>query len=174
MISNESLWDIRREGRCWSDEEAEFRTCYEIPDRPEIHQGKLYFNDEERLAVAACLLENLGIDMVVQLLGSPALWQAAVAAQQSKTLPGSPASISELTDAAEAVFTNLDRELDGYSEIFRRLDPELATRAVTRTGGRELAALLLLCPSPELGGKSALQLWAAGKRKEVEMLLTGK
>lgn len=167
-------WDIRREGRRWSAEEAEYRSCYVIPDRPEIHQGKLYFTDEERMDVAACLLENLGIDKVVQSLGSPALWQAAVAALNVPVPTSAPATLSELADQAAAAFGTLDRELDKYFAVLQQLDPELAERAVARAGGRELAALLLLCPSAELGGKSALQLWAAGKRQEVQMLLTGE
>ena len=78
MPDKGSAWDIRREGRKWSADEAEARSCHISPDRPEIHQGKLYFTDEERLAVTACLLENLGIDRVVRSLGSRALWVEAV------------------------------------------------------------------------------------------------
>jgi hypothetical protein len=173
MPTNERQWDIRREGRRWSAKEAEERSCQVIPDRPEIHQGKLYFTDEERLAVTACLLENLGIDNVVQSLGSPALWQAAVASLNVPVPTSAPATLSELADQAAAAFGALDRELDEYFAALQQLDPELAERAVTRAGGRELAALLLLCPSAELGGKSALQLWAAGERQELQKLLTG-
>lgn len=166
-------WDIRRNGRRWSAEEAEHRSCHVIPDRPEIHQGKLYFTDEERMAVAACLLENLGIDKVVQSLGSPALWLAAVAALNVPVPTRALATLSELADQAAAAFGTLDRELDEYFAALQQLDPELAERAVARAGGRELAALLFLCPSAELGGKSALQLWAAGERKKVQSLLAG-
>lgn len=173
MPTNEKQWDIRREGRRWNAEEAEYRSCYVIPDRPEIHHGELYFTDEERLAVAACLLENLGIDKIVQSLGSPALWQAAVAALNVPVPTSAPATLSELADQAAAAFGNLDRELDQYFAALQQLDPELAERAMARAGGRELAALLLLCPSAELGGKSALQLWATGARREVQKLLAG-
>lgn len=173
MPNSKRQWDIRREGRRWSAEEAEFRSCFAIPDRPEIHQGKLYFSDSERLAVAACLLENLGIDQVVQSLGSPTLWQAAVAALKTEMPPSVPTNLAELADQAAATFANLDRKVDGYFEVLRQLDPELAERAVARAGGPSLAALLLLCPSSELGGESALQLWAAGKRQGVQRILTG-
>lgn len=166
-------WVIHREGRRWTPEEAEYRSCYVIPDRPEIHHGKLYFTDSERLAVVACLLENLGIDQVVQSLGSPDLWQAAVATLKTETPPSVSATLSDLADQAAMTFANLDREVDGYFEILRKLDPELAERAEARAGGPSLAALLLLCPSPELGGKSALQLWVTGARQKVQKLLAG-
>lgn len=172
MPPSESSWDIRREGRQWSAEEAEYRSCHVIPDRPEIHQGKLYFTDEERLAVAACLIENLGIDKIVCSLGSPALWQAAVTALNVEVSPSTPTTLPELADKAAKVFGTLDRELDEYFAALSKLEPDLAKRAITRAGGRELAALLLLCPSTELGGKSALQRWAAGERRELQKLLS--
>jgi len=87
--------------------------------------------------------------------------------------PGNPATLSGLADKAVATFVDLDREVDGYFEVLRKLDPELAERAVARAGGSSLAALLLLCLSSELGGKSALQLWAAGKWREVQRLFAG-
>lgn len=89
MPDKGSAWDIRREGRKWSADEAEARSCQIIPDRPEIHQGKLYFTDEERLAVTACLLENLGIDRVVRSLGSRALWVEAVTSLSAEPNPES-------------------------------------------------------------------------------------
>lgn len=173
-MSNPDIhWDIRREGRRWSADEAELRSCHVIPDRPEINEGKLYFTDEERLAVAACLLENLGIDKIVRSLGSPALWQAAIATLTADSTPSAPTTLSDLADKAAEAFGTLDRELNKYFAVLSKLEPELAERAMTRAGGRELAALLLLCPSAELGGKSALQLWAVGARQEVQKLLSG-
>lgn len=83
-----------------------------------------------------------------------------------------PKTLSELADQAAQAFANLDRVLDQYFAVLTRLDPHLAGRAVKRAGGPELAALLLLCPSPELGGKSALKLWAAGERDPVLGLLS--
>lgn len=145
-----------------------------IPDRPEIHQGKLYFTDEERLAVAACLLDNLGIDKLVRSLGSPALWQAAISDLTAETSRQNvPKTLSELADQAAKTFAKLDREVDEYFAVLTRLDPDLAKRATARAGGQSLAALLLLCPNAEFGGKSALQLWAAGDREPVLGLLSG-
>jgi len=175
MPTTDIRWDIRRDGRRWSADEAEVRSCHVIPDRPEIHQGKLYFSEEERLAVAACLIENLGIDKLVRALGSSVLWQAAISDLTAETSRQSaPKTLSELADRAAQAFANLDREVDNYFAVLTRLDPQLAERAAQRAGGHELAALLLLCPSAELGGKSALQLWAAGEREPVLGLLSGR
>jgi len=65
--------------------------------------------------------------------------------------PDNPATLSGLADKSAATFVDLDREVDGYFEVLRKLDPELAERAVARADGSSLAAFLLLCPSSELG-----------------------
>jgi len=44
--------------------------------------GKLYWDDEERLTMLGLLLENVGIDKAIRL-GDPRLWREAIAA-----LPG--------------------------------------------------------------------------------------
>ncbi len=69
-------WDIRREGRKWTNEEFDKR-IYQAPEKIEF-VGGIFANDEERLTVLAMLLENLGIDKAVRL-GDPADWKAAVA-----------------------------------------------------------------------------------------------
>ncbi len=70
-------WDIRREGRSWTGDEAMDR--YQLtPEKLEMHRGKLLWDDEERLKLLGLLLENLGADSAVQL-GSPDIWRAAIA-----------------------------------------------------------------------------------------------
>ena len=73
-MSNED-WDIRREGRRWTDEEFN-RRIYQAPEKIE-YVGGIFDGERQRMTVLAMLLENLGIDRVVQL-GNPADWKAAV------------------------------------------------------------------------------------------------
>ena len=73
---NKSDWDIRREGRKWTREEAD-RRLYLAPEKIEF-VGGIFASEEERMTVLAMLLENLGIDRAVQL-GNPADWKAAIA-----------------------------------------------------------------------------------------------
>ncbi len=75
----DSDWDIRREGRQWTREEWE-RRIYQAPEKIEF-AGGIFNNDRERMTVLAMLLENLGIDRVVQL-SNAADWKAAVAELQ--------------------------------------------------------------------------------------------
>ena len=49
------------------------------PEKIEMINGKLFGSDDERLALLALLLENVGADQAVRL-GDPAVWRAAVAA----------------------------------------------------------------------------------------------
>lgn len=166
-------WDIRREGRKWTAEEAELRSCHAIPDRPEIHNGMLYFTDEERLAVVACLLENLGLDRVVRSLGLPELWQEAIkTAKQEKHGDPDKDPLKALADRAAKSLADLDRQLEEFFDELQQINPGIAERAIAKAGGRDLAALLLFCPSKEFGNKSALQLWAEGKASVVRELLS--
>jgi hypothetical protein len=69
-------WDIRREPRAWGSEALQ---RYELtPEKIELIDGKLLWDDEERLMLLGLLLENLGLDAAVRL-GEPAVWRAAVA-----------------------------------------------------------------------------------------------
>ena len=70
-------WDIRREGRRWSTDEMMER-LEAAPEKLEVTEGKLYWDDEERLTMLAMLLENVGIDAAVRL-GDPQLWRDAIA-----------------------------------------------------------------------------------------------
>ncbi len=70
-------WDIRREGRSWEGDEAWER--YQLtPEKTEMTDGKLYWDDEERLTMLGLLLENVGIDKAIRL-GDPQLWREAIA-----------------------------------------------------------------------------------------------
>ncbi len=68
-------WDIRREGRAWT--EKEFRSRVDMrPEKLEVWDGKLLFTEEERLALLGLLLENVGADAAVRL-GDPNVWIGA-------------------------------------------------------------------------------------------------
>lgn len=69
--------DVRRTGRAWTAEEA-LERWNRTPEKFEMFEGKLFWDDEERLALLGMLLENLGADAAVRL-GDPAVWKAAVA-----------------------------------------------------------------------------------------------
>ena len=76
-MSGIATWDIRREGRAWRGPEAMAR--YQLaPEKIEMIAGRLFWSDEDRLAMLGLLLENLGADAAVRL-GDPSVWKAAVA-----------------------------------------------------------------------------------------------
>lgn len=69
-------WRIGREDRAWTAEEA--RSRYELtPEKFEMHAGKLFWDDTQRLTLLAPLLENVGADQAVRL-GDPEVWRAAI------------------------------------------------------------------------------------------------
>jgi hypothetical protein len=80
-------WDIRREGRAWNRDE--WRSRREVcPEKIEMIQLKLFWSDEERIAMLGLLLENLGVDRAVRL-GDPKVWRDAIAAlDNSSRIPG--------------------------------------------------------------------------------------
>jgi len=69
-------WDIRREGRVWHDQMQHY---YRTPAKIECVDGKLFWNEEDRLTLLALLLENIGVDAAVRF-GDPKVWRDAVAA----------------------------------------------------------------------------------------------
>jgi hypothetical protein len=69
-------WDIRREGRAWQGDEAWARWQL-TPEKFEMWEGRMFFDDEERLLLLGLLLENVGIDAAVRL-GDANTWRAAV------------------------------------------------------------------------------------------------
>ena len=70
-------WDIRREGRPWVRDEWEVRREV-VPEKIELIGYKLFWTEEDRLAMLALLLENFGADEAVRL-GDPQVWRDAVA-----------------------------------------------------------------------------------------------
>jgi hypothetical protein len=80
-------WEIGREGRAWNEAEVESRYLAEIAFwKLELHRGKLFFTDEQRLIMLGALLENMGADAAVHL-GNPEVWRAALASLDDVPLP---------------------------------------------------------------------------------------
>lgn len=77
-------WDIGRQGRSWSGPEAGARFSL-APEKLEMVQGKLLWDDEERVQLLALLLENVGVDRAVRL-GSGAVWEQALASRVADEL----------------------------------------------------------------------------------------
>lgn len=74
-------WKFGRVGREWT--EAEFEARLEIaPEKIEYVDG-IFANDHERLAVLAMLIENLGIDRVVEH-GDVGDWKAAIGDREAR------------------------------------------------------------------------------------------
>src|SRR6266540_3189639 len=71
----EVRWDIRREPRAWSGDEINARGAL-TPEHFEIIDGKLFFEDEQRLDLLAMLLENVGLDAAIRL-APVELWREA-------------------------------------------------------------------------------------------------
>jgi hypothetical protein len=59
------------------------------PEKFEVWEGHLFFDDHQRLDLLAMLLENVGADRAVRL-GDPAVWRAAVAALSLSPSSDSP------------------------------------------------------------------------------------
>ena len=75
---SDSDWDIRREGRAWDVDEVRQRRELR-PEKLELIEGKILWDDDERVLLLGLLLENVGADRAVRL-GDPAVWRAAVEA----------------------------------------------------------------------------------------------
>lgn len=69
-------WDIRGEGRAWGEEAMERYML--TPEKFEMVDGKLLWNDEARELLLGLLLENVGADRAV-MFGNPDVWRGAVA-----------------------------------------------------------------------------------------------
>ena len=67
-------WDIRRAGRAWT---TEAHDRWSLRPKAELIDGKLVFDNEERLVLLALLLENVGVDAAVRM-GSPDVWREAL------------------------------------------------------------------------------------------------
>jgi hypothetical protein len=79
-------WNIQREGRAWTGEELRTKP-YLGPDKMELIEGKLFWDDEQRLFVVAMMLENLGVDKVIRL-GDPKVWREALDALEQERRAG--------------------------------------------------------------------------------------
>ena len=73
---HDSDWRIERQGRAWSGEEFDHRMEL-TPEKFEAWEGKLLWDDEERVLRLGLLLENVGIDRAIRL-GDPTLWREAI------------------------------------------------------------------------------------------------
>ena len=80
-------WDIRREGRRWSNEEFDER-IYQAPEKIEYVDG-IFASERERLTVLGMLLENLGIDKAIRF-GRLDDWKTAVADMEKQQGSGHP------------------------------------------------------------------------------------
>ena len=79
---NDGEWDIRRAGRAWG---GEVMQRYELtPEKLEMVDGRLLWDDEERVQLLGLLLENVGADRAVRL-GSLQVWIDAVEARRHST-----------------------------------------------------------------------------------------
>lgn len=72
-------WDIGRAGRQWTGKDG-LAKLDRLPGRLELLDGKLCASEAERSELLAGLLENLGLDVVVQF-GRMDDWQQAIAAR---------------------------------------------------------------------------------------------
>ena len=70
-------FNIQRQGRKWSRAEVEQKYHKLCPEEIELIEGKMFWNDEQRLNMLALLLENVGMDAAVRL-GDPTLWKQAI------------------------------------------------------------------------------------------------
>lgn len=82
-------WSIGRQGQRWTGPEGLAR-LERLPARLELVHGKLCFSEAERRTLLAGLLENMGLDEVVQF-GNVEDWLQAIAARAAtKGLPSAP------------------------------------------------------------------------------------
>jgi hypothetical protein len=73
-------WDIRLEGRAWSDDEVWSRLEL-TPEHFEVFDGKMLFTEEHRLNLLGVVLEQVGIDAALRL-APEALWREALDAYE--------------------------------------------------------------------------------------------
>ena len=74
MTPDRSAWDIRRDGHVITAGRYML-----APRKIKLVRGKLFDSHDDRRAMLALLLENLGVDEAVRL-GDPQVWRDAVAA----------------------------------------------------------------------------------------------
>lgn len=91
----DSEWRIDLQGHAWAADEARKRWKL-TPERLEMFEGKLLFDDENRVRLLALLLENVGAARAVRL-GSLEVWREAVRLGEAELRDASN-SPSSLTD----------------------------------------------------------------------------
>lgn len=70
-------WCFERTPIDWGSLPGGYRARYELsPGKIEMVEGKLFWSDADRLIMVGLLIENLGVDKVMQL-GNPAIWKKA-------------------------------------------------------------------------------------------------
>lgn len=71
-------WNFQRKGRAWGREEAWAK--YDLtPEKIEMFEGKIFWSDEQRLNMIGLLLENVGIDKMLDLFEDLSLLKDAMA-----------------------------------------------------------------------------------------------
>jgi hypothetical protein len=71
-------WNFQRTGRAWKGNESMER--YELtPEKMEMIKGKLFWSDEDRLNMLGLVLENVGIDKMLDLFEDLSLLKEAIA-----------------------------------------------------------------------------------------------
>lgn len=123
---DDAKWDIRRAGRAWSGDEARGR--YELaPEKIEMTEGRLLWDDDERERLLGLLLENVGVDRAVQL-GMPAVWWEAVSARVAADLAASKVVDDIVFDEPEARYlsTLMRHVVRVHGEFVRGVDRRLS------------------------------------------------
>ena len=80
------VWDIGLQGRAWRGGEA-LAKLYQLPEKLEMIEGRLFWDEDERLRMLAALLENVGLVAAVRL-ASLDLWREAI--EQAATQGDAP------------------------------------------------------------------------------------
>lgn len=65
-------WSAARAGRKWSSSEL-LAKIDQLPFKLEVVEGRLFWDDAQRLRVLAALLEHLGLDAAQQVIDAMAL-----------------------------------------------------------------------------------------------------
>ena len=118
-------WRIERRGRAWQKDEA-MRRWELTPDRLEMVEGRLLWDEQSRLALLGLLLENVGADAAVRL-GEPAVWMEAVEALRAEqdfrpddaaADPELPIGAGQLADEARVCAALLGRLMSDLSQDY--------------------------------------------------------
>jgi hypothetical protein len=143
-------WDIRRSGRSWAREEFHQRLEL-MPDSLEVWEGKLLWEDEERLKLLGLLLENLGVDNAVQL-GDIEVWRDAIATRWLREVKGADpeyrASIHEW--AREFINSTVKSDMESLRVEVEVVSPITGARRVVSSVLVNVDAILSWIPAEML------------------------